>query len=117
MNDSHDRSACAVEEVSLVKVPVCNGKEDKPKEGVEGRTKEGEEIAYTRNDLGEDKCEAPDKGHDQAPNTPSDDRIALCVSGLAHNSGVDEFGADVGIDYTYHDRIRLGISVLASSLY
>lgn len=100
MNNSHNRPARAGKQLSLVKLPVSDSEEDETEEGVEGGTKKGEEISHARNDLREDESDNPDTSHSHSPNTPSNDGIAVCVSRLAHNSEVDEFGTDVRVDDT-----------------
>lgn len=79
-------------------MPVRHREEDEAKEGVEGGTKEGEEISHAWNDLGEDKSNNPDASHNRNPNAPSDNGVAVCMSRVAHDSKVDKLGADVRID-------------------
>jgi hypothetical protein len=100
VNNSHNRPARAGEILPLEKMPVSDSEEDETEEGVEGSTKKGEEISHARNDLSEDESDNPDTSHNRNPNTPSDDGVAVCVSRLAHDSEVDEFGTDVRIDDT-----------------
>ena len=98
MNNCHNRPAHAGKELSLVKLPVRHSEEDEPEEGVEGGTKQREEISHTRNDLGEDESDDPDACHNGSPDTPSNDGIAVCMSRLAHNSVVDEFCTNVRVN-------------------
>ena len=81
-------------------MPVSDSEEDETEEGVEGSTKKGKEISHARNDLRKDESNNPDTSYNRNPNTPSDDGVAVCVSRLAHDSKVDEFGTDVRIDDT-----------------
>jgi len=103
VNDSHYRPAHAGKQFSLVKLPVRDSEVDETEEGIEGRTKKGEEISHARNNLGEDESDSPDSGHDRNPNTPSNDGVAVRMSRLPHNSEVDEFGTYVRVDDTDDD--------------
>ena len=98
MDHSHDGSACAGEQLTLVQLPVRDGEEDEPEERVERGTQQGEEVAHAGYDLGEDEGDDPDTGHHGGPDTPSDDGVAVGVSGFAHDAEVDELGADVRVD-------------------
>ena len=88
----------AIKIPSPVKLPICDRKEDETEEGVEGGAKKGEEIPHARNDFREDESDSPDTGHNQSPNTPSDDRVTVCVPRVAHYSEVDELCTDVRVD-------------------
>ena len=98
MDEGHDGPPCAGEQPALVKLPVRDGEEDEPEEGIEGRAEKGQEISHARHDFGEDERDGPDARHDQRPDAPSDDGVAVRVVRLAHDAEVEEFRADVGVD-------------------
>lgn len=67
MDDRHDRSPCAVEQVVPVQLPVSNGEEYKAEERVEGSAEQGQEVPHAWDDLRKDEADDPDDDHDCRP--------------------------------------------------
>ena len=105
MDHRHHGSVHTFEQLAPVQMPVRDGEEDESEERVEGGSKEGQEIAHARDDLSEDEGKTPDTSHDTNPGAPSNDGVAVRVSGRAHDSEVDELGSDIGVDNT-NDQCR-----------
>lgn len=116
MNDSHDGATGAGKQLALVQLPVSDGEENETEKGIESGSQERQEVSHAGDDLGEDEGDDPDADHDEDPCTPSEDGVAVSVSGLAHDVAVDEFGTDVGVDDTDdeggdNDKGERGLSV------
>lgn len=98
MNNSHDTSSSTSKQLATVQLPVRKSKEDEAKEGVESGAEEGQKIAHAGDDFGEDEGDEPDASHDCNPHAPTDNSVTVCMARLAHDTVVDEFGRNIGID-------------------
>ena len=103
VHDGRRRPERAGKEPPLVHDEVRDGEVDEAEEGVEGGAEQRQEVAHAGHDLGEDEREAPDAGHDDEPHAPPDDGVAVGVARPAHDTRVDELGADVGVDHADDD--------------
>lgn len=110
----------AVEQATLVELPVCNREENEAEERVERRAEQGEEITHGGNDLGEDETDEPNDADDDDPDGPSDECVAVRVAALAHNASIYELCADVGVndaddDGWYNDKSERRLLVHGAS--
>lgn len=116
MDDSHDASRSAAEQLSTVHLPVRHSEENESEEGVEGSTQQTQEVTHAGNNLGKDKGDGPDTCHDGDPGSPTDDRVGMGVVGLAHNAVVHELCRHVRVDDTdnqsgHNDKGKRGLLV------
>jgi hypothetical protein len=100
MNNSHDTSLGTSEKLSTVHLPIRQGKEDEPEEGIKCCSQQGQEISHTGDDLGKDESEEPEYCHDRYPYSPSNDGVGMGVTGGSHDAAEDEFGRDICVDHS-----------------
>lgn len=104
MDNSHDASGSAAEQLATVHLPVRHSEENKSEEGVEGSTQQTQEVAHAGNNLRKDEGDGPDTCHDGNPDSPADDSVGMGVTGLAHDAVVHELCGHVRIDHTDNQR-------------
>lgn len=95
------------EKIRFMHLPVRNSKVDKAEERIKGSAEQREEVSHGGNHLGEDKANPPDGGHDRSPDTPANDRVAVCVVRVAHQVLVDVLCGDICVnDLFWHVNMR-----------
>lgn len=103
VSDSHDRPVRALPQFAFIQLVIRNSEENEAEERVERGAQERKEITHAGDNLGENESNGPDASHDSSPNAPSDNRVGVRVSRLAHYAEVDELGADIGVDDTNNE--------------
>lgn len=89
------------EKIRLMHLPVRNSKVDKAEERIKGSAEQREEVSHGGNYLGEDKANPPNGGHYRGPDTPANNRVAVCVVRVAHEVLVDVLCGHVCVDYLF----------------